>query len=503
VSIAASPPRPLAPSRQGHGWIQSPEPAPKPASPFAGLVEGADRQPARRTADPSGPREAARPATEGDGTSQPHGRVVKAPDAAAAPPGAASDAPVEAPPASSDASNPDAATDIAVPAQKAKADPQKGDHDSALPAGAPPEGVPAAVPVAVAVPTPVASVPADHAPPAEHADARPAPTTGITPSAVPPPIAAPGDTPVAAAPAKNASQSPVPASPPSPDALAAPAGSPDPNGPPAGGVPASASASERSTTAKPGPQGTLQAPSSPAKTSEEPARVQQPPAPAAISPPPAEPAALRRGDSETEARAETRGGGERLANAVPAATDEPAPLPASAALSSGHERALIQAFAGAGAHVAAAPPTADAGPLARLPIAGVAVEIAAQALAGKNRFEIRLDPPELGRIDVRLDVDRDGRVTSRMTVERPETLHLLRREAPQLERALQDAGFKTGDNAMQFSLRDQGSGGPHGRPEPLPRAGHIIIPDPEAPPADAALGYGRPFGRAGALDIRV
>jgi flagellar hook-length control protein FliK len=38
---------------------------------------------------------------------------------------------------------------------------------------------------------------------------------------------------------------------------------------------------------------------------------------------------------------------------------------------------------------------------AAVPLAGLAVEIAARAQAGHNRFEIRLDPPELGRIDVR------------------------------------------------------------------------------------------------------
>ena len=69
----------------------------------------------------------------------------------------------------------------------------------------------------------------------------------------------------------------------------------------------------------------------------------------------------------------------------------------------------------------------QAGPT--VPVAGLAVEIAAQMRAGKNRFEIRLDPPELGRIDVRLDVDKDGNVTSRLMVERSDTLDLLRRDA--------------------------------------------------------------------------
>src|SRR5260370_28727607 len=91
-----------------------------------------------------------------------------------------------------------------------------------------------------------------------------------------------------------------------------------------------------------------------------------------------------------------------------------------------------------------------------LPLAGVAVEIAARFQGGTNRFEIRLDPPELRRLDVRLDVDRQGNVTSHLLVERSDTLDLLRRDAPQLERALQDAGLKTGGDSLQFSLRDQG-----------------------------------------------
>ena len=97
---------------------------------------------------------------------------------------------------------------------------------------------------------------------------------------------------------------------------------------------------------------------------------------------------------------------------------------------------------------------AAAGPIV-VPIAGLAIEIAARAHAGKNRFDIRLDPPELGRIDVRLDVDREGKVTSHLVVERAETLALLRRDAPELERSLQQAGLKTADNALQFTKSDQ------------------------------------------------
>jgi flagellar hook-length control protein FliK len=91
-----------------------------------------------------------------------------------------------------------------------------------------------------------------------------------------------------------------------------------------------------------------------------------------------------------------------------------------------------------------------------VPLDGLAVEIAARANHGRNRFEIRLDPPELGRIEVRLDIDRSGQITSRLVVDRTETLDVLRRDAHQLERALQDAGLQTANNGLQFTLRDQG-----------------------------------------------
>ena len=102
---------------------------------------------------------------------------------------------------------------------------------------------------------------------------------------------------------------------------------------------------------------------------------------------------------------------------------------------------------------------ASSTPAAAVSIAGLPIAIAARALAGSNQFDIRLDPPELGRIDVRLDVDSNGQVTSHVTVDRPETLTLLQSQQPQLERALEQAGLKTADNGLQFSLRDQSFAG--------------------------------------------
>ena len=149
---------------------------------------------------------------------------------------------------------------------------------------------------------------------------------------------------------------------------------------------------------------------------------------------------------------------------------------------------------------APAPPAAQA---ATVPLAGVAIEIAGQAMAGKNRFEIRLDPPELGRIEVRLDVDRDGQVTTRLIADRSDTLDLLRRDASGLERALQDAGLKTADNSLQFSLRDQTMGREQSN-TPTPGAAQIIVHDDALPVNDATQrNYSRLAGLRGGIDIRV
>jgi flagellar hook-length control protein FliK len=134
------------------------------------------------------------------------------------------------------------------------------------------------------------------------------------------------------------------------------------------------------------------------------------------------------------------------------------------------------------------------------------MEIAASAKSGKTSFEIRLDPADLGRIDVRIDVDRNGQVTSHLTVEKPETLSMLRQDAPQLQRALDDAGFKTDGSGLQFSLRDQSSSGQNGSGNDTGRnAQRLVISEDDTMPATAIAGrsYGRMLGSSSGVDIRV
>jgi flagellar hook-length control protein FliK len=156
------------------------------------------------------------------------------------------------------------------------------------------------------------------------------------------------------------------------------------------------------------------------------------------------------------------------------------------------------------APVAASQLTVTAATNGAVPLSGVAMEIAASAKSGKSRFEIRLDPADLGRIDVRIDVDRNGQVTSHLTVDKPETLSMLRQDAPQLQRALDDAGFKTGGSGLQFSLRDQSSSGQNSGNDNGRNAQRLVINDEDTTRA-AVTGrtYGRMLGSSSGVDIRV
>ncbi len=89
-----------------------------------------------------------------------------------------------------------------------------------------------------------------------------------------------------------------------------------------------------------------------------------------------------------------------------------------------------------------------------VPLGALPVEIGLKALAGVNRFQIRLDPAELGRIEVNLEIDDEGTIKARLTVDRVETLSLLQRDARTLERAFEQAGLKPSEAGIDMSLRD-------------------------------------------------
>jgi flagellar hook-length control protein FliK len=97
----------------------------------------------------------------------------------------------------------------------------------------------------------------------------------------------------------------------------------------------------------------------------------------------------------------------------------------------------------------ASPPAATAEPASVSPqpsTAAPAAQLApvlvsmARGPDGAPRMTIRLDPPELGHVQIRIDRPVEAPAHVEITVEKAETLNLLLRDQPQLQRALDQAG---------------------------------------------------------------
>ena len=93
------------------------------------------------------------------------------------------------------------------------------------------------------------------------------------------------------------------------------------------------------------------------------------------------------------------------------------------------------------------------------PAAQIAQHIVRRIDNGATRFELRLDPPELGRVDVRLELGRDHRVTAVIAAEEPATLAQLTRAAREIELTLESAGLELAENGLSFDLSGGGEAG--------------------------------------------
>lgn len=88
------------------------------------------------------------------------------------------------------------------------------------------------------------------------------------------------------------------------------------------------------------------------------------------------------------------------------------------------------------------------------PAKDIAVQIAKHLSGGVNRFDIRISPPEMGRIEVRLEITDGGKVTAHLVADKPETLDLLQKDRATLEKALAEAGLDTDADTLNFSMRE-------------------------------------------------
>ncbi|MGE0185591.1 MAG: flagellar hook-length control protein FliK [Hyphomonadaceae bacterium] len=147
-----------------------------------------------------------------------------------------------------------------------------------------------------------------------------------------------------------------------------------------------------------------------------------------------------------------KGGAKTTAPIASAVKDAGAPI---AQLADSAPQTSVQPLAATAQHAAQTQGVAlDHGAARTAPAATqVAREIVRRFDGESTRFELRLDPPELGRIEVRLEVSRDNRVTAVIAADNPQALTELARHARDLEQQLQSAGLELGDNGLSFDLR--------------------------------------------------
>ncbi|MFD2262705.1 flagellar hook-length control protein FliK [Lacibacterium aquatile] len=76
-----------------------------------------------------------------------------------------------------------------------------------------------------------------------------------------------------------------------------------------------------------------------------------------------------------------------------------------------------------------------------------------------SKLSLELMPKNLGRVTIEVEATKDGQLKASIQAENPTALEVLRKDAPQLERSLQEAGYKMDHQSLSFSLRDHGQGG--------------------------------------------
>ena len=221
---------------------------------------------------------------------------------------------------------------------------------------------------------------------------------------------------------------PTPAALPAPDAIVAPtvpaSATPDrmaPSGPHSGQAGAGGEVRHAGSATK------LEAPTSGTADVDRPQPQDAPPMQVVAAEPPADTSATAAlpaaplGAAPPISAAET--------TAAPTRTPEPAPAPATSAM----------------AHPGS--PAAQITP---------ALMQTGQGPDGAQRLTVRLDPPELGHVQIKIDRPSDAPARVEITVEKHETLSLLLRDQPQLQRALDQAGVPADGRTVTFHVAAAG-----------------------------------------------
>lgn len=126
------------------------------------------------------------------------------------------------------------------------------------------------------------------------------------------------------------------------------------------------------------------------------------------------------------------------------------------------------------------------------------VEIARKVELGQETLRIRLNPIELGRIEVTLAFDDKGSLQATVRTESAQAMDLLRQDAPELARTLDQAGVRTDAQSFRFENRGGDSGGQQAQQQHSPNRGPFASSDDDA---DLAEPIYRPVRSDGQVDL--
>ena len=205
--------------------------------------------------------------------------------------------------------------------------------------------------------------------------------------------------------------------------------------------------------------------------------------------------ALRRSDAATD-RPQARAGEPGGLRAAPSAAqpDAAAQAPQGAPQLAPAEALPLSPLAGTAEAAAFHKPAAAHASLVADPRAVAGQLAVAVANTDDSRIEIRLDPPELGRVHIHLTAV-DGGIQALVAAQRPETQDFLRRHAETLAEELAAAGY--GEVSLDFAAGEDAAPGRDERP---PAAWQTVGLAPAELPAAAPVPS---RGARGALDIRL
>lgn len=141
----------------------------------------------------------------------------------------------------------------------------------------------------------------------------------------------------------------------------------------------------------------------------------------------------------------------------------------------------------------------------------VGVQIKKGVAEGLDKISIKLDPGNLGKVEIKLEIGHDGRLQAVIAADKPETLQLLQQDVKNLEQSLRDAGLKTDQQSLSFTLRDQsqanegrdGNGAGNGRHQNRGGSEYAETGANTDPAQLAAANAQRAAAARGGLDIRI